>query len=241
MVSQPPTTGPNAAATPAVAPHAAKAVARSRPLNVPERMASVVGIINDAPIPSMTASPTINWPTDVENEASSDPTPNSASADDEDLPVPVCVAQPAADDEQGGEGQRIPRDDPFKAGQGGVELAQDRRDRHVEHGVVEHHDEGGHDGDGQRDPAGRIELLGDCAGLHVRLPGEMSSLAPRSMYASRAEKCGQTTRIARRPRARSASVTSRAENHYGRFAGATLASVPRPHGTPDVCSLRCAT
>ena len=48
---KPPTTGPDAAATPAVAPQAANAVARSRPWNVLDRIASVAGSISDAPMP----------------------------------------------------------------------------------------------------------------------------------------------------------------------------------------------
>ena len=76
---KPPTTGPNAAATPAVAPHAANAVARSRPLNVVDRIARVEGSISDAPMPSMIASPMISWVTDVEIDATSDPTPKSAA------------------------------------------------------------------------------------------------------------------------------------------------------------------
>ncbi len=75
----PPTTGPNAAATPAVAPQAANAVARSRPRNVTERIASVAGNISDAPMPSITASPITSSGTDVDTDARSEPAPNSAA------------------------------------------------------------------------------------------------------------------------------------------------------------------
>ena len=76
---KPPTTGPNAAATPAVAPHAANAVARSRPWNVVDRIASVDGSISDAPMPSMIASPTTSCGTEVDTDATNDPTPKSAA------------------------------------------------------------------------------------------------------------------------------------------------------------------
>ena len=79
VVNHPPITGPKAAATPAVAPQAAKAVARSRPVKAPDRIDNVVGIINEAPIPSMIASPAMSSPTEVDIEASSDPTPKRAA------------------------------------------------------------------------------------------------------------------------------------------------------------------
>ena len=79
VVRNPPTSGPQAAASPAVAPHAAKAVARSRPLKVPDRIASVAGSSSDAPRPSMIASPTIRDATDVDVAAMNEPTPNRAA------------------------------------------------------------------------------------------------------------------------------------------------------------------
>ena len=77
---KPPTTGPNATATPAVAPHAANAVARSRPWNVLERIASVAGSMSDAPMPSMIASPRMSCGhRTARATAMSEPTPNSAA------------------------------------------------------------------------------------------------------------------------------------------------------------------
>ncbi len=74
---KPPTNGPSATPAPAVAPHAANAVARSRPWNVVEMMASVAGNISDAPVPSMSASPTIRLGTPHDNAARSEPPANS--------------------------------------------------------------------------------------------------------------------------------------------------------------------
>ena len=68
----------------------------------------------------------------------------------------VDVAEPAADDEQAGERQRVAGDDPLDAGQRRVEVAEDRGDRDVEHRVVEHHDEGRYDDDREGQPPRRI-------------------------------------------------------------------------------------
>ena len=103
--------------------------------------------------------------------------------DDEDPAVPVHVAEPAPDDQQGREGQCIAGDDPLEARQGGVQVAQDRRDRDVEHRVVEHHDEDGQDRNRQCDPAPGVQLLGPChRGARVltrcRSPQELTRRAP---------------------------------------------------------------
>ncbi len=62
-----------ATASPAVAPHAANATARSRPWKVVDRIASVAGSISDAPQPSITASPITSTGTEPASEASSEP------------------------------------------------------------------------------------------------------------------------------------------------------------------------
>ena len=63
VVRVPPTTGPNAEATPAVDPHAANAAARSGPSNDVDRIASAAGSRSAAPRPSITASPMTNTAT----------------------------------------------------------------------------------------------------------------------------------------------------------------------------------
>ena len=72
-------TGPRATATPSTAPHAANAVARSWPWKLLVRIPSVAGSIRDAPMPSITASPTTSITTPVDSAATSDPTPNTAA------------------------------------------------------------------------------------------------------------------------------------------------------------------
>src|SRR6478609_8456991 len=61
------------------APHAANAVARSRPWNVLLSRPSVAGSISDAPMPSMIASPTTSETTPVERAATREPTAKSAA------------------------------------------------------------------------------------------------------------------------------------------------------------------
>jgi hypothetical protein len=56
-ISQPPMIGPNAAATPAVAPQMPKATPRSLPLNVAETIDSVEGDIIAAPMPCSARNP----------------------------------------------------------------------------------------------------------------------------------------------------------------------------------------
>ena len=80
-------------------------------------------------------------------------------ADDEDAAVAVHVAEPSADDQQRRERERVAGDDPLQRRQGGVELAQDGRDRDVQHRVVEHHDERGEDDDREREPAARVGVV----------------------------------------------------------------------------------
>ena len=155
---KPPTTGPDAAATPAVAPHAANAVARSRPWNVVERIASVAGSISDAPMPSMIASPRIIMPTECETDASSDPTPKNAAPITNIARWPYTSPRRPPMISNVANVERVAGDDPLEARQRRVELAQDRRDRDVEHRVVEHDDERRDDDDRERDPAARVEM-----------------------------------------------------------------------------------
>jgi hypothetical protein len=79
VVRKPPTTGPSAAPAPTVAPHAANAVARSRPWNVVEMIDSVAGSISDAPMPSISASPTMRLGMFHDSAASNEPVPKSAA------------------------------------------------------------------------------------------------------------------------------------------------------------------
>ncbi len=81
VVRKPPRIGPNATDAPATAPHAANALGRSAPVNVVERIDSVAGIIIDAPMPSISASPTNSVGTEVEIDARNDPTPKMRRAD----------------------------------------------------------------------------------------------------------------------------------------------------------------
>ena len=177
-------------------PQAANAVARSPPWNVVDRMASVAGSISDAPRPSMIASPSDEAGRRSDDSAAiSEPEPEQRGADDEDPPVPVDVAEAAADDQERGEREGVAGDDPLQARQGRVELPQDRRDRDVEDRVVDDDDDRRHQRDGQREPllwadAGCVAAGGveGCAGDRHRpsLPCAITSL--RSARAGRDSK-----------------------------------------------------
>ena len=117
---------------------------------------SVVGSISDAPMPSMIASPTIRLGMLHESAASNEPPPKSAAPMMKMRRCPNTSARRPPMMSSAREGERVAGDDPLDRGQRGVEVAQDRGDRDVEHRVVEHHDERGDDDDRERDPAARI-------------------------------------------------------------------------------------
>ena len=98
-------------------------------------------------------------------------------ADDEDAPVTVEVAEPAADHEQRRERQRVSGDDPLEARQRRVEFAQDGRDRDVEDRAVDDDDEQRGDDHRQRDPPARIQL-GAVGGDALRRASHGSEIAP---------------------------------------------------------------
>ena len=81
----------------------------------------------------------------------------------------VDVAEPAADDEQRRERERVAGDDPQQRRQRRVEVGADRRDRDVQHGVVEHDDERGQDHDERARPsaADRDARVRDACGRCV--------------------------------------------------------------------------
>jgi hypothetical protein len=72
--------------------------------------------------------------------------------------MPVQIAEATADHEQRGDRQRITRNDPLHAGEIGLELTQDRRDRDVQNCVVENRDRYRGDRDRGRDPPLRIKF-----------------------------------------------------------------------------------
>ena len=71
--------GPKATAAPKLDAHAAKAVARTGPWNVLEMIEIVAGSINDAPMPSISASPRTSTGTVLAIEAMNEPAPNRAA------------------------------------------------------------------------------------------------------------------------------------------------------------------
>ena len=78
VVSQPPRSGPRAAAAPAIAPHTPKATPRIRPVNVPEMMESVDGDVMAAPSPCSARAP-ISMPMEEAAPESTEPAMNTAT------------------------------------------------------------------------------------------------------------------------------------------------------------------
>ena len=122
------------------APRRERDRARSAPTKVVDRIESVAGMSSDAPIPSMIASPSTSVGTECETDARNEPMPKITAPDDEHAAVAVHVAEPAADDQERRERQRVAGDHPLEAREVGVELAQDRRNRDVQDCVVEYRD-----------------------------------------------------------------------------------------------------
>ncbi len=73
LVSQPPTTGPNAAEAPATPPQRANALALAGPWKVVDSVASEAGSSSDAPTPSINASPVASIAVLVARDASNEP------------------------------------------------------------------------------------------------------------------------------------------------------------------------
>ncbi|MFN8140793.1 MAG: hypothetical protein U0R29_00500 [Solirubrobacterales bacterium] len=80
-------------------------------------------------------------------------------AEGEGLAAAEDVTDPAADRQQHRERERVAVDDPFEAGDRGVEVALNRGEGDVDDGVVEHHHEQGQAHRAQRPPL--AVLVGD--------------------------------------------------------------------------------
>ncbi len=138
-VSQPPSSRPTAAPTPDIAAYTAKARLRAGPAgNVVAIRASAAGEASAAPRPwrprAASSSPSL-----VARPPSSEATPKIDEADHEDLAAAVEVTEPAAEQQQAAEGQRVAGDDPAQVGGRDVEVVLDVGQRDVHDGAVEHH------------------------------------------------------------------------------------------------------
>ena len=108
---------------------------------------SVAGMIRAAPTP-IDARVKISWVGFWARPESMEPTPKMPSPT---MGAARTVAHAAHGEQQPGEHERVAVDDPLQLAGGGVEIADQRRDRHVQDGVVERDDEQG-DADRQRPP-----------------------------------------------------------------------------------------
>ena len=104
-------------------------------------------------------------------------------ADDEAAPAPVVIADRAADQDEGRQGQSVGRHGPLERLQPAVEGAADRRQGDVHDGAVDHDDAGAQDG-GRDHPAAarRVQLKAACglrSGVgHHETRGGMSGCVP---------------------------------------------------------------
>ena len=113
---------------------------------------SVPGIISAAPTPC-TAREATSQPSVGARPIVAEASGEDDDAEQEDPAAAEDVAEPAAGDEQDGEGERVRVDGPLERGQRRVEVRLDRRQRDVHDGVVEHDHEEGEAHRGERPPA----------------------------------------------------------------------------------------
>ena len=113
------------------------AVPRWRGGNVTAMIESVAGFISAAPTPWATRA-AISVVAARREPAGQRGEREDRDAHDEDEPASVRVGELAADEHEGGEGERVAGDDPLELGQLHAEVALDRRQRDVHDGVVEH-------------------------------------------------------------------------------------------------------
>jgi hypothetical protein len=111
-------------------------------------IASVVGISSAAPTPwtARLAMSTSRRPGGQRGQG------EDRHADQEQPPPAVHVGEPAADEQQPGQGEQVTADHPLQTGHRQVQAALDGRDRDINHVVVEVGHERGEADRGQRPP-----------------------------------------------------------------------------------------
>ena len=129
--SQPPTIGPSAIATPALAPHKPMARARSaRPVKTLEISESVAGKVIAAPSP-ITARAAISCPGLVVKPPATLAVPNTARPGQQHALAAEAIGQAAEGQQQGGEDQVVGVHHPLQLGRGGVQLPDQAGQRDV--------------------------------------------------------------------------------------------------------------
>ena len=136
-VRMPPSSAPDEAPRPPIAPHAPRPRLRSGPSGSEEVMIdSVAGETTAPPNPCSARAP-ISSPRESASAQASEENANSAVPGDEHAPASEQVGGAAAEHQEAGERDRVGVDDPLQAGGREVQAVAHRRQRHVDDGDVE--------------------------------------------------------------------------------------------------------
>ena len=194
----PPSSRPMAPPAPAMPAQTPSARLRGAPIGkVVAISARAVGAASAAPAPC-TARAASSHHSEVAKPPTSEASGEEQDAGHEDAPAAVDVAEPAAEQQQAAEGQRVGGDDPLEPGTAEAEGALDVRQRDVHDGGVEDdHELGGGDHDERQAQAARDvgrTVHGRRVGLRV-VRGDAVSAARRVLRSwddsRREEECGQ--------------------------------------------------
>ena len=161
----PPASGPRTTPMPMTPDQMPIAMARSRAsVNVLVRMLNVAGMMNAA-APPMTARAVTSWPTPPANAAAVEASGEHGEADGERASASPAVAERSGEQEQAGEDDGVGVDDPLQFADAGAELADERRERDVDDGVVDDDDQQAHAEHRQGEPATVVRRVDGVAGV----------------------------------------------------------------------------
>ena len=106
------------------------------------------------------------------------------------------VTDPTTKEQQGAEGQRVPRDDPLQVRRGEVQLALDGRQRDVDDAEVELENELCRDDESERQPQAKNRRM---AGARVLVPGRRHRFTPPGKrWGRRRESLTKVRKVVRR-------------------------------------------
>ena len=136
LTTAPPTSGPNATASPLMPPHAPRKTPRRFSGTPAERIVSVSGRTIAPPRPC-TARAASSAPIDGASAAAAEASGEDAEPDREHQPAPEAVAERRAGQEQDGEDERVRVDGPLEPAEARMQVLADHRDRRRHDEVVE--------------------------------------------------------------------------------------------------------
>ena len=160
---KPPVTGPSATAMPATPDHSPMASARSRvSVKTLVRIDSVAGMISAAPMPMTARAPMSASDATGERRRGRRPAEHD-EADGQRALAAEPVTEAAGGEEQAGEHERVRVDHPLQVADARAEVADERRQRHVDDRVVDHDHQQAHAEDRERGPAPAVHRVVDAA------------------------------------------------------------------------------